>query len=224
MRKGIETWQLFMNCRRMRHIRRCNNFPTLQQEDVAQHGFYVTMLAMLFNDECRLYNEKCMLNAEFLLRKCLLHDTEETFTSDIPYPIKHSDGIIHERLENNINQAMMKLAGDSQISMNWEIFRQECKSGIEGKVVAFCDMLELALYSYEEISLGNKMMTVMLDNCNKYLEDLLVDAVTSVFPEDVEVKCQIPSVVPHIWKLFSLVQRDSASGEYVFKDYVVDLP
>ena len=220
MKKNNEPWKIFMNYRRMRHIRRCNNFPTLQQEDVAQHSYYTTMLAMLFKDECDKYNPENSLNGEMLLRKCLLHDTEEAFTSDIPYPIKHCDEVVHSRLEDAVNHKMMDLSEQSQVLINWEIYRQECKSGIEGKVVAFCDMLELALYSYEELTLGNRSMTVMLDNCNEYLEDLAYEALNAVFPEE---KCHLQTFVPTIWELFSLVQRDSNSGNYVFKDYVTDL-
>lgn len=220
MKKSTETWQIVMNYRRMRHIRRCNNFPTLQQEDVAQHSYYTAMLAMLFKDECDAYGEN-QLDIGLLLRKCLLHDTEEAFTADIPYPVKHADEVVHTRLESVINCQMMNLTSDASVAMIWEIVRQECKSGIEGSVVAFCDMLELALYSYEEVSLGNRAMVVMLDNCNKYLEELAYGALRAVFPDKQE---HLQTIVPSIWKLFNLVQRDSNSGEYVFKDYVIDLP
>ena len=90
------TQGIFMNIRRLRHIKRCNNFPTLNPTDVAQHSYFTTMLAMLFVDELvENSEEKVPIDKETVLRKCLLHDFEEAFTSDIPYPVKHMNFFIH---------------------------------------------------------------------------------------------------------------------------------
>ena len=43
--------KIFMNLRRLKDIKRCNNFPVVNQEDVAQHSFYVTLLAMFIANE-----------------------------------------------------------------------------------------------------------------------------------------------------------------------------
>ena len=224
----MESWKMFMNYRRMRHIKRCNNFPTLVSIDVAQHSYYTTMLSMLFADEC-VQNTTLLIviDMERLLRKSLLHDTEEAFTSDIPYPIKHASESIHDGLENVIHHKMIELIGENSIMLDWEFYRKHCKNGIEGSIVSFCDMLELALWCYEEYCIGNRNIISLLDNCNKYLDELLNESVFKLYGKSLSVlkeQNRISELIPSIWYLRQMVQRDEVSGEYKIHDFVADLP
>ena len=94
--------KIFMNYRRLKDIKRCNNFPVVNQEDVAQHSFYVTLLAMALADEYNTWagdinmgyhpfdveHQYMIAKTEIVIRKALTHDLEESFTSDIPWNIK----------------------------------------------------------------------------------------------------------------------------------------
>lgn len=226
--------KLFMNFRRMRHIKRCNNFPTLIPTDVAQHSYFTTMLAMLFVDELEFETgfsdiKPKPVNAEILLRKCMLHDLEEAFTSDIPYPVKHMSEEVHRYLENGINDkyaTLIEKDGKNFVMSRWNYNRHNCKDGVEGSIVAFCDMLELALYCYEELCRGNKSLEVLLDNCNEYLDELLCNVFMNLYDVDLNYfknTDKISAVVPSIWELRQIVSRDEASGEYNLQDFTVDI-
>ena len=152
------SWKTILNFRRMRHIKRCNNFPVLNSEDVAQHSYYTTMLCTLVNDELRLYcyENKCTIDKNFstesLIRKALFHDLDETFTSDIPYPVKHNcDAKLEQDFQAHLLSISEKFISSSFVSKCWGTESRESKEGLTGKIVKFCDMLELALYSYEEV-------------------------------------------------------------------------
>ena len=178
--------KMFMNYRRMRNIKRCNTFPTVNPIDVAQHSYYVTMLAMIFSDEYNTWaedsnleyhpldieNQLPLLNTEIVLRKALLHDTEESITSDIPWNIKHMDEETHKAIEKAINKRIDKAYEGTKTMELYHKLGAGCKEGFEGQVVDLADMTELALYCYEELAMGNNYMESMLDKCKKLLSNL----------------------------------------------------
>ena len=212
--------QAFMNFRRMRHIKRCNTYPTSNPTDVAQHSYFVTMLAMLFADEyesnrMKLEKPDCWvtIDTEKLLRKAMLHDIEEVFISDIPYTVKHASDSLHNELEKVTNATMTDVM-ESAVMRRWEAYREYCKTGVEGSIVAFCDMLELAIYSYEEMITGNSYMSELLNNCNDYLDDLLKNVINSLgYTEDANEGLDLEDVcrklIPSICELRCSVATDS---------------
>lgn len=215
----MDSVQAFMNFRRMRHIKRCNTYPTTNPTDVAQHSYFVTMLAMLFADEyesnrIKLEKPDCWatVDMEKLLRKAMLHDIEEVFISDIPYTVKHAADSLHNELEK-VTNAIMDDVMESVVMRRWEAYREYCKAGNGGSIVAFCDMLELAIYSYEEMLTGNSYMKNLLSNCNKYLDGLLESVIKGLgYIEDdnewfdLEVVCS--KLIPSIWELRCYVATD----------------
>ena len=168
--------EMVLNLRRMRHLRRCNTLPTISDEDVAQHSYYVAMLAMSIGDEYNTYatehnvgyhpldaeNQMDELNMEVVLRKALCHDMEETFVSDIPWNIKHADKETHSMFEKSIQKHMdLVFDGTSSLQIQRDM-NKTCKDGLEGELVNVADMLELGIYSWEEYNQGNKSMKGML--------------------------------------------------------------
>lgn len=183
--------KMFMNYRRMRNIRRCNTFPVVNAIDVAQHSYYVAMLAMAFSDEYNTWaeehnlefhplddeNQYVLLNTEVVLRKSLLHDTEESITSDIPWNIKHMNKDVHKLLEDAINQRIDKAYEGTRTMELYHKMGKECKDGFEGQVVDLADMTELAIYCYEELAMGNHYMKSMLDKCLRLIDNYTASTV-----------------------------------------------
>lgn len=167
-------YEIFMNSRRLRHIRRCNNFPCLLQEDVAQHSYFVTLLSKIFVEEynsfAKGFNWNLIDKAE-VLEKALCHDWDEAFISDIPYVVKHITPEVHDSLCSELDKKMDNLLGHGTSRILWENCKT-CKDGLAGVVVAICDMLELAIYCYEECNLGNKALEPILKNCIHYLDSM----------------------------------------------------
>lgn len=183
--------KMFMNYRRMKSIRRCNTFPVVNPIDVAQHSYYVTMLAMALSDEYNTYadehnlgfhlldveNQMPLLNIEVVLRKALLHDTEESITSDIPWNVKHMNEEVHKAIESAINQRIDKAYEGTKTMELYHKLGKECKEGFEGQIVDLADMMELAIYCYEELAMGNHYMKSLLDKCLRLMDSYTVSTV-----------------------------------------------
>lgn len=177
---------MFMNYRRLRHISRCNNFMKNSKEDVAQHSYYVSIISMIISDELNNADIGFKVNTEKVLRYALLHDTEEAITSDVPYNVKHRNPDINKR----INQVLSEVAedaysGTSDLFMNYLYLSKSSKEGIEGDIVDVADMLELAIYCYEEVLMGNILMKSLMDKAirlTKAKPQVIID--TSKFVQD----------------------------------------
>lgn len=170
--------RMLMNYRRMRSVKRCNNFLVYKPEDVAQHSYFVAQLAMVLVDEYNQYiqefwvedTETKFVSVEKVLRKALLHDTDEAFSSDIPWNIKHSTPEAHEQINKAVELMMDKVyEGTSDLFLSYHDMAAHCKDGFEGQIVDVADMLELALHCWEEYAIGNHWMKPLLDKCVKII-------------------------------------------------------
>lgn len=181
---------LLMNYRRMKSIKRCNNFPVQQKEDVAQHTYFTTLLSMVIADEYNRWatehnlgfhplddeNQKEEVNVEKLLRKSLLHDTDEIFTSDIPWNIKHADEKTHEVIEAAIAKRVeTAYVNTGELLQEYKQIARTCKEDFEGLILNIADMLELAIYCYEEYTSGNVWMETLLKKALSLVKTYMMD-------------------------------------------------
>lgn len=154
--------KVFLNFRRLRHIQRCNNFARVMSEDDAQHSYFTTMLAMIIADEYNAKNDE-LVNTELVIRKALMHDTDEVVTGDIPFNVKHADKQLNTSLAKVMSTIVQKLyEGSSTQFQKYRVVADTCKQGIEGSIVDLADMLELAVYCHEEVNAGNDNMNSLL--------------------------------------------------------------
>lgn len=173
--KSVKT---LLNFRRLRNTQRCNNFPTVAPTDVAQHSYYVSLLAMTLADEYNAYISNVSLegydkiNVECLLRKALLHDIPEFITGDVHWNVKHHDSEIEQEF-NRVERKLVKGAfeGCNPVLKEYSEISLTCKIGLEGSLIAIADMLELAIYCWEECALGNKSLEGMLKRCIMLLKE-----------------------------------------------------
>lgn len=182
-----------MNIRRLRNIRRCNNFPTVTDISVAEHSYNVTIMGVIIAKE---YNKKVKehnrqyhpydvenqvrdINMEILMYKSLIHDIPECMTGDIAWNVKHHNSSINQDIKFVEEEMTERLMGT-----DWEKFVDDvikCKDDFEGSVVALMDMLELGIYSWEEVQMGNNFMVPMLNKCIKLVEKMPVYTSISKF-------------------------------------------
>lgn len=180
--------EVFMNYRRLRHVERCNTLPRVISQDVAQHSYYVALLAMAIGDEYNLYatnhnlefhpldfdNLLPEVKMEIVLRKALLHDTEEAIVSDIPWNVKHSSEEVHQVIQEAIEAKIREFYEGSNTCKDYMKLGIHCKDGLEGELVNIADMLELALYCWEECNqLGNKALVGLRDKAFRLVKDFV---------------------------------------------------
>ena len=177
--------KIFLNYRRVKEIKRCNNFSVIHVEDVAQHSFYTALYAMYiaseYNKNVGAYNmqfhhydcdnPKQTFNVDEVVRRALVHDLEESFTSDIPYNVKHHSEEANAIIKSVVKSKMEELfEGANDINLDILNTSMNDKAGFDGKLIAVVDMLELAIYSSEEVYQGNRCMQPMLDKCVRLIE------------------------------------------------------
>ena len=172
-----DTSKSIMNIRRLRNIRRCNNFPTVTDISVAEHSYNVAVMGIIiakeYNEEVRKHNQEYHpydvenqeneINLEEFMYKALIHDLPECMTGDVAWNVKHHNSDINKNIKFVEEEQTERLMGSK-----WEQFVDDvinCKDGFEGSIVDIMDMLELGIYSWEEVQMGNKFMVPMLMKC-----------------------------------------------------------
>jgi len=162
----------FILNRRLAQIKRYHSTPMHQNETVAEHSFYVTIIARAL---CGLLEEKGeKIDKLEVMEKALVHDMEEMFSGDIAQPFKHADPelkkLIHKLNENSVDMAFEGLPIDlaKHFKYIWSDYNKENK--IEDTIVKIADKLSLISYCLEQIKLGNRFMFDILTNGIKLLE------------------------------------------------------
>ena len=190
--------KILSNYRRLKCIRRANNFPTIKTEDVAEHSYYVAITALTLAEEYNRYAtqhnskvhpldyENCMdlVNVEKLLKQALFHDMEECFTSDIPYNVKHYNADINAELKRCTLNMLDKIYRNAGINVFSHLYYiDNCKEGLEGAFVSLSDLIEGAWYCYEELDMGNKSIRSLFFNYIHEIENLeLIDMFLKTCP------------------------------------------
>jgi 5'-deoxynucleotidase YfbR-like HD superfamily hydrolase len=161
----------FERLKTMSSIQRFGTLPMIQGENVASHSFNVAILALLTAD----YENNPAINTEKVLRQALLHDFEETILSDIPHPIKHR--FQGGKLGKVLKDIVPDLVRDEIFKELPQPLRDRCtqaaltaKDGIEGRIVAAADAMDILMTSLRELKMGNRYFQSIFDVGLKLLE------------------------------------------------------
>lgn len=145
----MENW--LEMCFRGGQIRRFHSWPTIGQETVAEHSYYVCMLVLALTDGKASSN---------LLKAALFHDLAEQATGDIPATTKWANPLLKANLDaiEEIFEAKWNIAialpEDDKLVLKWS------------------DMLALLFYCKQQRDLGNRGMNVVFTRGVDYLNNL----------------------------------------------------
>lgn len=133
------------NVNNMRNLTRYQAAPRVSSESVAEHSFFVAAYVLKLHD---FYE----FNLEKALRMALLHDFNEVFISDVPFPIKTK----YKGLNKELDKAEYEI-NTEHISRDFADEMKEFNdmSSPEGIIVELGDVLSVVSYSKHEIGLGN---------------------------------------------------------------------
>jgi len=160
---------------RLSCIKRYNNTPKLSEESVAEHSYYVAVMAMLIADYLSIEKD-IIIDVEDLLRMALLHDLEEIISGDIIKVLK--SGGFKEELDK-MNERSMHFLVDG-LGRQGEYYFNSWKSAknkmsLEAKIIDLVDWLAILVYCVKEIHMGNKYFVEILEYVvevmPKYTED-----------------------------------------------------
>lgn len=155
---------------RLKTVIRYNNRSHIKDESVAEHSFYVALIALQICDD---YDVTDDIRLQCLI-KSLLHDMPETELNDITHDVKNALNL----------RPLLKQYEDEFYVKNYpkyiELMNNDVK--IVDEIVKYADTLSVKQYVLNEIEIGNNSpeMTKILDNaneradkCKTYLEEVL---------------------------------------------------
>lgn len=157
------TWDLLT----MSNIQRYSWAPVLLKENLAEHSYYVSVLAdLICEDIIKRYPQK-EINRLNVLRFALYHDYEEIYTWDIVTPVKYKSEEFRKGLEH-----LGKLLLDEWVKSNFienehvwlriqeanRDYESKKDKDLENRIVKFADMLQSLSYVIREVNLWNSYM------------------------------------------------------------------
>lgn len=120
---------------------------TLRSQTVGQHSFNMLMLIDLIAPDSR----------KEVLQAVLFHDLPEKFTGDMPAPIKRASPalkVLMDQLETDLAP----------------LYREFDLTPEEHALVKWVDLMELAMFGLEELSMGNRYAEEVASNGLQWLQ------------------------------------------------------
>jgi 5'-deoxynucleotidase YfbR-like HD superfamily hydrolase len=162
MTTTIEKLQLYRAAAR---TQRCHNVPSLHQQTVGEHTFGMLTLLRLIYPQA----------SPVLMWTLLEHDVPEGITGDIPSPMLHK----FKFLKDGDAQAARDTAVDYDLYI-----ASDRLTKLEYNIYKYCDRMELAIFSLEEVDTGNIKFLRLYNTCIRSIEK---DRLTDVTPEALHI-------------------------------------
>jgi 5'-deoxynucleotidase YfbR-like HD superfamily hydrolase len=159
--------------RKLAYIERCSNTSHIQNYDVAQHSFFISLYTKLFadleNDRLKKNPDNKTIDTLKAIEMALMHDLEECLTGDLLYPFKHGvdlakeerkqlstaiNHVISTHVEKELFHELPILIQKSYI----KLWNQSKTDGLEGLLVEAMDKFEILIFALEEMDMGNMQM------------------------------------------------------------------
>lgn len=143
------------------------------KENLAEHTYYVSILADLFTQDIKERFPKRKIDELKVLKFALYHDYEEVFTGDLITPVKYKSELLRNELEKVWKEMMIDwLETDygmyynhikKNILKNFNEYEKFKYINLENKIVKFSDQFETVLYSIWELNSWNLYFETVLN-------------------------------------------------------------
>lgn len=171
-----------MDIYKLKDVIRYNCRKHLKDESVAEHSFYVALMAMMICDEKKITNAKIIKDA---IVKSLLHDLPEMQTNDITHDVK-------ERL--NLRPLLKKYEDEYYIENfpKYAALMSDDSDNLVNCIMKLADAMSVKQFCLNEISIGNRdcdISEIYDESCVRtaklevHLNELLEDKHTSASAE-----------------------------------------
>jgi 5'-deoxynucleotidase YfbR-like HD superfamily hydrolase len=138
--------------RRLSHVRRYAALNVARIENVAEHAYYVALIAMCIARDLRSRGHG--IEFERVVAGALCHDLDESIAGDLPRPFIRSVTELRDRLDE-VNLRFVRGIGREiglDFSHDWCVQRG---GELEGRIVSLADDLEIVAYVAEQVRSGN---------------------------------------------------------------------
>lgn len=145
---------LYRELTALRHIKRFQQHPTVAPMSVAEHSFYVAVLAGTFARQLAADPFKVTVDAAQAMELGLWHDAAEAAMGDTPHQVKRLSRTLEAEWEHLERKACWRLWGLA--GMPVEEWDNRADASLEALLVKIADWTELVLYVFEERVSGNR--------------------------------------------------------------------
>ena len=153
-------------------IYRYSGLYLTRPESTSDHTCQVGIISFAIASRCKMFGDDIDLGKVTLL--ALVHDFDESLTSDFPRNIKYYFPELRDSLDKVAHEALQKLESQLKIDGLLELWASAKTEGLEGLIVAIADTLQVVKKAIEEIELlGNKYMLRITLEIEPTLEKLL---------------------------------------------------
>jgi len=147
---------------RMSHVTRYSSIPVHRRENVAEHSWWVSFIAMLICDD--LLNEGVEVFKGEVLQRAIVHDLDECISGDIIRSFKYRTEsmrlAMHDASTENMKEITSKMSKvGAGVYDHWHDAKDNT---LEGDVVRFADMVTVVAYCREEYISGNRHIARVL--------------------------------------------------------------
>lgn len=175
--------------RRLNHIKRFSFVPCVRVENVAEHSYFVTLYALYL---ARYWISKGInIDVLRLMEASVLHDVEESMTGDIIRSFKYFNPVLKKEIDKAAMEMLSSVFKDTESNIK-EHFIQRIEKAkdetIEGRILAFCDLVSVYAYCLEEIRIWNKNMVDVFKEAQSYVYVFkdICDGFFNPFVEEIE--------------------------------------
>lgn len=179
-RWDIEDKELFdtvMVFRQGGRVRRCHTVPVVGHYDVAQHTYGMVSLLLALHPDPPIE----------LVKVIMTHDLAESVLGDIPWPAKHSNPDLKLSYDAAEDRVLKRVLGEQYSSLVCEL------NLYQKRWLAALDMIELWLWSLEQIDLGNQYAKQIETRCVAVIQSLELPSACERFVQEVENAKRITS-------------------------------
>lgn len=142
---------------RLSHVRRWAVSRGNRRESVADHSYYVTLYCLMIYRWWTIFGEpKLNIDLGILLSKATLHDIEECYIGDIPYPVKHGSAEIQRSLDDVARMYVLTMLEKWSshayvISGLLDVWMTAKDITLTGRIVEFAEALSRLSYIAQEV-------------------------------------------------------------------------
>lgn len=150
---------------RLSSISRYSTTKSITRQSVMEHIGNVAFISLVLSE---YFNAHGMKNdTGKAVKLALIHDVSEVISGDLPHDSKYNYGKISEGLrkqlgsleEITMDYALGKLKDKKLSSALYSLFAEyNERRTIESKIVKLADLYDVALYTHQEMDLGNKSL------------------------------------------------------------------
>lgn len=214
---------------RMSYVNRYSSFPVHRRENVAEHSYWVAMIALLIARDLNTQGNDFDLGV--ILERALLHDVDECVSGDIIRSFKYSTDELHDAIDDaaeiNVRELTSKMGRGvgNELAHAW---REAKNVSHAGDIVKFADMAAVAFYCREEHQTGNRAIMPTLKEAYEewfhvfHNHPLLGQYINQMFPEgrffDMLREESLPA--KKVFDVFKRpIMRDHSEGETLADAY-----